>query len=75
MCATQNSDGMQLAGFSKKLNIHKFKCNGKALEADGLNLRFRKLLETTPAEKAYMDNLFIIRKLTRIIIFTGCSAK
>ena len=50
MCATQNSDGMQLAGFSKKLNIHKFKCNGKALEADGLNLRFRKLLETTPAE-------------------------
>ena len=38
LCATQNSDGMQLAGFSKKLNIHKFKCNGKALEADGLNL-------------------------------------
>lgn len=52
-----NSDGMQLAGFSKKLNIHKFKCNGKALEADGLNLRFRKLLETTPAEKAYMDKI------------------
>ena len=48
---------MQLAGFSKKLNIHKFKCNGKALEADGLNLRFRKLLETTPAEKAYMDKI------------------
>lgn len=44
-------------GFSKKLNIHKFKCNGKALEADGLNLRFRKLLETTPAEKAYMDKI------------------
>lgn len=57
LCATQNSDGMQLAGFSKKLNIHKFKCNGKALEADGLNLRFRKLLETTPAEKAYMDKI------------------
>lgn len=41
----------------QKLNIHKFKCNGKALEADGLNLRFRKLLETTPAEKAYMDKI------------------
>ena len=26
-------------------------------EADGLNLRFRKLLETTPAEKAYMDKI------------------
>lgn len=57
LCATQNSDGMQLAGFSKKLNIHKFKCNGKALEANGLNLRFRKLFETIPAEKAYMDKI------------------
>lgn len=54
MSIVGGAQGLQIASLYANGTL-KFKCEGNALAADGLALRFRKLKETVEADKKYID--------------------